>query len=86
MRLISRTLASLLIGNQLQDGRQVQHRLRQHGLQQEPYLRHAERQEGMRVQRWQRSREWARGRSSLGAGAPSLWFRRCCQRKRRVMG
>ena len=49
MRLIGRALASLLVGNQLQDGRQVQHGLREHGLQQEPHLRHAEWQEGVRA-------------------------------------
>ncbi len=55
MRPIGRTLASLLVGNQIQDGGQVQHWLRQPCLQHEPYLSHAEREMRLGVQCWQLS-------------------------------
>jgi hypothetical protein len=50
MGAIGRMLVSLLIGDQLQYCRQIEYRLRQHHLQEQAYLSHAEGQREVRVQ------------------------------------
>jgi hypothetical protein len=44
MGTIGGIVVALLIGDQLQDGRQIQHGLWQHGLQEQAHLSHTQRQ------------------------------------------